>query len=261
MRPWKLEEMNQKQVLEHDFQVAVLPIGATEAHNLHLPYGTDTYETEAIADLACEKAAQAGAKVLRLPAIPYGVDANLAAFRYTIHVRQATLNQIVADIVATLERQGIRKLVILNGHGGNDFQGCLRDLYGQTKVFLALADWYKMAPDVEERVFVHPGEHGGEMETSCCLHLVPHLVRLEQADEGQVRPSRFEAISKKWVWTTRPFDRLTTNCGVGNPHLATAEKGAQLLDAVVSRLAQFLVELSQARMDECFPFVSTLQET
>jgi len=92
------------------------------------------------------------------------------------------------------------------------------------------------------------------METSCCLHLIPHLVHLEQADEGKVRSSRFEALEKGWVWTTRPFDRLTANCGVGDPKAATAEKGRAFLEAMADRLARFLVDLSKEPIDEYFPF-------
>ncbi|MDP6504039.1 MAG: creatininase family protein [Planctomycetota bacterium] len=254
MSTWKLQELNYQQVKSSDFEVALLPISAVEAHNLHLPYGTDHYQIEAIADRACEKAAEAGAKPVRLPGIPYGVESNLDKFPLSIHVQQSTLNLVVSDIVKALEKDGIRKLVVLNGHGGNDFKGCVRDLYAKSDVFIFVADWYRMAPDTLNEVFEDPGDHADEMETSCCLHLVPELVHLNQADEGVIRESRFKAMNQGLVWTTRPFDRLTTNCGVGNPHRATAEKGEKYLEAVVANLAEFLVELSASEIDELFPF-------
>jgi creatinine amidohydrolase len=74
------------------------------------------------------------------------------------------------------------------------------------------------------------------------------------ADAGAVRPTKFEAINRGWVSITRPWHLLTTNTGAGNPHAATAEKGQQLVDTIVSRLADFLVELSAAKLDEKFPF-------
>lgn len=255
MRPWKLQEMNYRQVLDTPVEVALLPMGSTETHNLHMPYGTDSYQVEATADKACEKAAAAGAKVVRLPTIPYGVQSNLQKFKLTLNVCQSTLNQLIGDIVRSLENHGVRKLVILNGHGGNNFQPWIRDLFGQTKLFIVVVDWWKIGQDVRGTIFERPGEHADEMETSCCLHLIPQLVHLEQADEGKVRKSRFEALNHGWAWIPRPWERLTTNSGYGDPRLATAEKGRQYLEITCDRLAKFLIELSQAEMDETFPFL------
>src|SRR3990172_8644124 len=88
MRPWLLEELNLAAVRAADapFQVAVLPIGATEPHNYHLPYGNDFLTTRRVAERVCEAAHQRGGKVLLLPTIPFGVDSNLLEFPLTIHV-------------------------------------------------------------------------------------------------------------------------------------------------------------------------------
>lgn len=235
-------------------KVAVLPIGACEPHGLHLPYGADTYEAVAIAERACALAHERGAKVLLLPAIPYGVDSNLLSFPMTIHVKQENLNAIVRDIVFSLEKHGVYKLVLLNGHGGNDFIGGLRDLYGQTKVWVFLVNWWQVGSDKLGEIFEEVGDHAGEMETSVCMAIVPHLVHLENADDGAVRPFRFEATLKGWAWTTRPWERLTKNSGHGDPRKATAEKGERYLDLVANRVARFLLELSQTPIDEWFPF-------
>ena len=74
------------------------------------------------------------------------------------------------------------------------------------------------------------------------------------ADEGMKRPTRFDAVNRGWVSITRPWHLLTTNTGAGNPHEATAEKGKQVVDTIVSRLSDFLVELAAAKLDEKFPF-------
>jgi len=255
MRPWCLSEVTLKQVREIGVpEVAVLPIGACEPHGLHLPYGTDTYEAMAVAERACALAYERGAKVMLLPPIPYGVDANLLSFPMTIHVQQATLNQIVRDIVFSLERHGVDKLVLLNGHGGNEFVGGLRDLYGQTKVWVFLVNWWQVGHDRWGEIFETVGDHAGEMETSVCLAVIPHLVRLEDADEGAVRPFRIDALEKGWAWTTRPWERLTKNSGHGDPRCATAEKGERYLRLVVERIADFLLELAKSPLDEWFPF-------
>jgi creatinine amidohydrolase len=236
------------------FEVAVLPFGATEPHNLHLPYGTDTFEVDVIADRACDLAHRRGASVLRLPSIPYGTETNQMRFPLAMNLNPTTLAGILGDLLASLETHGIGKCVILNGHGGNDFKWMLRQNFDATAVRLFLANWYKMANDRQAELFEDPGDHGGEMETSMGLAHFPGLVFPDQADEGSTRRTRFEAVNRGWIEITRPWHLLTTNSGAGDPRPATAEKGHAMTDVVVERLAGFLVELSASPLDETFPF-------
>lgn len=251
-----LTEMTHAEVRDGNWQVAVLPFGATEPHNLHLPYGTDNFQVEHIARLACDFAANQGVRVLLLPTIPFGVNTNY--FRVpgsvALSVMPSTLLKLVADIVESLERQGIRKLLLLNGHGGNELKPILRELFPRTSVFLALCDWYRMVADVQREIFTAPGEHADEMETSLMLAIAPELVYLDQAGPGQPRPCRLEAVERGWVTITRPWHLLTDDTGVGDPRAATAEKGRQLLAILRERLGQFLVQLASTPLDERFPF-------
>ena len=255
-RDWKLSELRYEQLTERHFEVAVIPIGATEPHNLHLPYGTDNYEVEAFADRACQLATHRGAEVVLLPTIPYGVDSMMERFPLAIHVPQATLNRLLTDIIRSLERHGLRKIVILNGHGGNAFKPLLRDLYGRTEAFVTVVEWFgKIGEDVARETFVHTeGDHADEMETSLMLHLAPELVDLPAADAGQPAVSRFEAIGKGWAEITRPWHLLTTHSGHGDPRLAAAEKGERFFEVVAERIAGFLAELSTAELDKRFPY-------
>jgi creatinine amidohydrolase len=154
-----------------------------------------------------------------------------------------------------LERTGIRKCVILNSHGGNEFKGHLRELHSHTNVHLFLCDWFTVGKDRYHEFFVHPDDHAGEMETSLILHARPELVNLPAADEGRTAQMRFEAVAKGWVKMTRPWHLLTTNSGAGDPRQANAENGQRFLDFITSRLAAFLVELARSPIDERFPFV------
>jgi creatinine amidohydrolase len=155
----------------------------------------------------------------------------------------------------------MRKLVILNSHGGNDFKPVLRELIGQSPVHLFLCEWYRsLSADVQKQIFDDAGDHAGEMETAFGLAYFPHLVATDPqtgrmtADDGAVRATRLDAVNRGWVSITRPWHLLTTNTGVGNPHPATAEKGRHLVEVVVQRLSDFLVELSSATVDERFPY-------
>jgi creatinine amidohydrolase len=221
-----------------------------------MPYGTDNYEVEAVGGRACERAFRAGAKVLLLPTIPYGVNTNHLQIPGALacSVTPTTLLHLLRDLVESLERQGIRKLLLLNGHGGNELKPLMRELHHRTRVFLCLCDWFRMAADVYPRIFERPGEHADEVETSLGLAFFPELVHPELADNGAVRASRLQGINRGWISITRPWHLATTNTGMGDPRAASAEKGRRLMDVLVERLGDFLVELAAAEMNDHFPY-------
>jgi creatinine amidohydrolase len=253
--PWRLAEMTYGQIKgQPPFAVAILPLGATEPHNLHLPYGTDTFQVEVLAARACAWAHQQGARVVLLPALPYGTETNQMKFPLAMNLNPSTLARVITDLVDSLETHGIDRCVLLNGHGGNDLKWVLRELHRSTRVHLFLCNWYKVASDVYATIFRAPDDHAGEMETSMGLAHFPGLVALDQADAGAVRPTRFEAINRGWVEITRPWHLLTTNSGAGDPRAATAAKGETLTNLVAERIGRFLHELAASPIDETFPF-------
>jgi creatinine amidohydrolase len=255
MQSCRLDELNYDQVKANPlFDVAVLPLGATEPHNLHLPYGTDTFQVEVIAARACAIANQGGARVLQLPAMPYGTETNQMKFPLAMNLNPTTLLRVITDLVDSLATHGIRRCVLLNGHGGNDLKWVLRELHCQTPVHLFLCNWFKVAADVYGTIFDQKDDHAGEMETSMGLAHFARLVALDQADAGAVRPTRFEAINRGWVEITRPWHLLTTNSGAGDPRAATAAKGESLTRLVTERIGRFLAELASSPLDDTFPF-------
>jgi creatinine amidohydrolase len=256
---WSLEEMTLEDVRKQQPQVAVLPMGATEPHNLHLPYGTDSFEAWHLADLCCKSAWERGARLIQLPVIPYGTETNMREFPLAMNLMPSTVGLILRDLVESLAGSGILKLVIFNSHGGNDLKPTLRELYGKTPVQIFLCNWYQMIKDAAAKICTHPDDHAGEMETSVIMAFRPDLVRYDEqgqlrADQGSTRTLRFTALQQGWVGLTRPWHLLTTQSGSGNPHQASAEKGHQLAQVVVDRVAPFLVELSSAELDKNFPF-------
>ena len=256
MRESILAEQTHAFVREQKWQAAVLPFGATEPHNLHMPYGTDTFQVEEVGRRACAHAWAKGARVALLPAMPFGVNTNYFQVPGALacSVTPTTLLAIIADLTESMERQGVRKLVLLNGHGGNELKPLTRQLHHRTKVFLCVCDWYRMAADLYPKLFERPGEHADEVETSLGLAFFPGLMRPELADDGAARPARFEAINRGWVSITRPWHLVSANTGLGDPRAATADKGRRLMEAVSARLGEFLAELAAAEMDERFPY-------
>jgi creatinine amidohydrolase len=244
-RPYILNELHWKTVRDTRYDLAILPWGATEAHNLHLPYATDNIETEAIAAESARRAWERGARAVVLPAVPFGVNTGQLDIPLCLNLNPSTQAAVLGDLARSLAGQGVGKLVILNGHGGNDFRQMIRELQPTVSIFLCTVSWYAA---LDPRPFFdEPGDHAGEMETSLLLHVAPQLVRpLSEAGDGAARRFTIAALREGWAWAPRSWRQVTDDTGVGNPAAATAEKGARYLDAVADRLAGFLVELAAA---------------
>src|SRR4051812_41045277 len=141
-RPYILAESTWRTVDATPYDVAILPWGATEAHNYHLPYGTDTIQSDQVAARAAERAWNAGARVVVLPAVPFGVQTTQIDIKLCLNLNPSTQAAVLRDLADALERQRIRKLVVLNGHGGNDFRQIIREMQLQTGIFLAAINWW-----------------------------------------------------------------------------------------------------------------------
>ena len=244
-RPYILAETNWKAVRDTKYEVAILPWGATEAHNYHLPYGTDVIETEAIAAESARRAWDRGARVLALPCIPFGVNTGQLDIPFCMNMNPSTQAAVLADVASVLDALGVGKLVILNGHGGNDFRLMIRELQPRVRLFLCTVNWYT---SLDARTFfTEPGDHAGEMETSLVQHLAPELVLpLSDAGDGHARRFTVTGLRDGWAWAPRRWTKVTDDTGTGNPHASAPEKGARYMDAVAERLAGFYVELAAA---------------
>ena len=195
-------------------------------------------------------------KVIGLPALPYGVDCNLMDFPIAIHVSQNVLNAMLREIIQSLLHYSIQKIVLLNGHGGNDFTPFIRQIQSDLEVHVFQIDWWKVGGDKYSQIFNKPDDHAGEMETSVALALYPELVEMEQAKDGATKPFKMEALQKGWAKTSRRFARLNDHCASTDPSGASAEKGNKYLDITIRRIADFIVELAETPVDENFPHES-----
>jgi creatinine amidohydrolase len=245
MRPYVLAESTWDEVRATSFEVAVLPWGATEAHNRHLAYATDNIETEAIAIRSASIAWARGAKVLVLPCVPFGVNTGQRDVPFCLNMMPSTQTAVLHDLLPSLEDHGVRKLVIMNGHGGNDFKQIIRELQPSTHMLLAQVNWYQVVPTGTH--FADPGDHAGELETSVTMHLRPDLVRpVHSAGPGSARLNRIMAIRQGWACMPRQWTQVTDDKGVGNPAKATAAKGEDNVGAVDEAIGTFLFDLASA---------------
>ena len=252
MRPYILAESNWKSIRDQVFDVAVLPWGACEAHNYHLPYGTDIIQAERIAAEGARIAWERGAKIIVLPTVPFGVNTGQPDILLDMNMNPSTQLKLLNDIVQVLDRQGIHKLVILNSHGGNDFKTMIREL-GLTypNMFLCVCNWFHSVDHTQ--YFENRDDHAGEMETSVMLHLTPDLVRpLSEAGDGKAKKFVFSAMGEGWAWAERRWSSVTQDTGVGNPEKATVEKGAQFFEAVTAKVGTFFHEVAVTARDDFY---------
>ena len=250
-----LQEMVQAEFKAWRPEVAVLPVGATEQHGMHLPFGCDTYHVIRTVALAAAAANREGGRILVLPAIPYGIDTNMMAFPYTLTVLPSTLMVLIRDIIDSAAHHGMRKFLMVNGHGGNTstLETVCREYY-RKDIFIALLNDWALATDVVARVITTQTEHACEAETSDALALMPELVKMELAGPGPTRACKLPALVKYGGKFTRPWEHFTVNGGVGHPELATKEKGEAILRATVERMKEIFLELSNAEMTDTFPY-------
>ncbi|HZL34827.1 MAG TPA: creatininase family protein [Tepidisphaeraceae bacterium] len=246
-RPYILMEASFSQLKKYAPNVAILPWGATEAHNYHLPHGTDVIEATVLAERAARIADEAGAKVIVLPTIPFGNNAQQQDQCATIHFGTATAAAILLDVCRSLKRQGIDRLLLLNSHGGNDFKPLIRDAQLETGMLIVLANFFQMVPADEKRIFPNPGDHAGQLETSFLLHVCPDLVQTDLAGPGKRIAFEVTELAQPGVWTPRPWSASHPDTGSGDPAGATAEMGAEYCEAVTNAISRVLIALSAAK--------------
>jgi creatinine amidohydrolase len=255
-RPYVLSEVALAASREIEYQVAILPWGATEAHNLHLPFGTDSIQAESVAIESARLSWEAGIRAIVLPTIPLGVNAQQLGTPLTLNLNPSSQARILDDVAASLEHHGVSRLVILNGHGGNDFRQMIRELQPRTRVFLCTANWWT-AVDAGP-YFDVPGDHAGELETSVMLHVSPGLVRpLREAGEGRAKRFRVRGLRDGLAWAPRDWARVTGDTGVGDPSAASSEKGLRFFAAVTEALSTFINDLAREDLDDLYEFPSS----
>lgn len=241
-RPGVLEESSWPTVRAGSWPVALMPWGATEPHNTHLPYGTDTILGREVAARVSAQCLAAGVGVAALPAMPFGVNTTQLDLPMTLSVMPSTQLAVLRDIVRSLEPHGVRALVLLNAHGGNELRALVRELQPETRVLLVIANWW-MAGDASH--FAEPGDHAGALETAAMLEVAPHLVADRTLwGDGAARASVLAGVRAGWAWMPRRWTQVTSDTGVGDPREATRAQGAAFVAQAVDRIAHLCAELA-----------------
>lgn len=264
IRHWSALSTADFAALNRERAIAVLPLAATEQHGPHLPLSVDTDIVDGVVAAALPHL-PSDLPALFLPTQAIGFSPEHTRFAGTLTLKAETLIRVWTEIGEAVAASGVKKLVLLNSHGGQ--VGALdlvaRDLRARLGMLVYSVNWFNLplrdaaGNDVNARFSAEEhrfGIHAGEIETSVMLALHPQRVRMDKAEyfrsSSQDRAERFATLgngrSAKLGWMMQD---VNPQGAAGNAAAATAEKGRALLDAAGRALAQALVEIDQLPPD------------
>jgi creatinine amidohydrolase len=243
--PIALQTMTQTQAARalQAAALAVLPLGAVEAHGDHLPLGTDNVLAER---LAHRYVAALPVPAVLLPVLPFGPMWSTERFPGSLPIGRATLVHILLDLARGLARQGVRVLAVVNGHYGNReaMTEASRTLHDEGLFLLGFTypGGDAEAARVRETKVARAGYmHACEIETSFMLALAPEHVALDAAVANYPAfPDSFDVLPERW-------DAFSPSSVLGDPRAATADKGEAILAVVLARMVA-LTEAALARI-------------
>ncbi|AGB36523.1 creatininase family protein [Natronococcus occultus] len=230
--------------------VAVLPVGSTEQHGPALPLGMDHMAAEGFAHTATDRE-----DAVVLPTLPVGVSEHHRQFDGTLYVGPETFEDYVRETISSLAAHGVRKVVVVNGHGGNSeaLRRAARRLREERTAFAPPWNWWDAVDELADELFDEDGGHADAAESSLLWHLREDLVRpdaLEAAEAG---------ASERWGESIHGavlgFDTIdfSESGAVGRPTQADPEKGRQLFETGRDRLHALLDWLAERPLEACWP--------
>jgi len=234
--------------------VALLPVGATEQHGPHLPLDTDAFDAEYMARRVAQ--ACSDPKPVVLPLIPYGISYHHEDFKGTVSVSNDTLARLVHEVGMSLARNGIKKLVIINGHGGNApaLNYAAQMINRDAHIFVCVDTGETSDVDIYQIADTPNDVHAGEVETSTALATRPHLVRMDEASASVPKfSSRYlDFTSQRGVPWHAHTSKISKSGVMGDPTKATAEKGKRIWEVMIAHMVAFVEDLKRMTLDEIY---------
>ncbi|MEJ2220156.1 MAG: creatininase family protein [Desulfobacterales bacterium] len=232
--------------------VALLPVGALEQHGPHLPLDTDAFDADYLARRVAE--ACSDPKPLVLPLIPFGVSYHHADFTGTVSISNDTLAKMIYEIGMSVSRNGIRKLVIINGHGGNSpaLNYAAQMINRDARIFVCVDTGETSDVDIDKIIDTPNDVHAGEIETSTGLAVRPQLVQMNRAKKHIPKfSSRYLNFTSKRGVLWYAYTRKISPSGVmGDPTKASAAKGDRIWEIMIAHLVSLVEDLKRLTLDE-----------
>lgn len=236
----------------NEMAVALLPVGSVEQHGPHLPLDTDAFDADYLTRRVAE--ACSDPKPLVLPAISYGVSYHHEGFQGTISISDDTLVRLVYEIGISIARNGIRKLVIINGHGGNSpaLNHAAQMINRDVHIFVCVDSGETSDVDIYDLIDTPNDVHAGEIETSTSLVVRPHLVKMDRAPRTVPEfSSRYLDFTSKRGVSWYAYTKKISPTGVmGDPTKANVEKGKEIWQIMIAHLVALVEDIKSMTLDE-----------
>lgn len=235
-----------------EVDVALLPVGATEQHGPHLTLDTDSYDAARLARDVAHACSEP--KPLVLPLIPYGVSYHHEEYAGTLSVTPEALARMVHDIGVSAARNGIKKLVIINGHGGNipTLHFAAQTVNAEAHIFTCVDTGETSDTDVYALAETPNDVHAGEVETSTSLFLRPETVQMDKARRAVPRFSNpyLDFTSRRSVGWYGRTHKISPSGVMGDPTVATPQKGGRMWGLMIEHLVRLVEDLKRLSLDE-----------
>lgn len=235
------QELTHKQFMKacHETEVALMVVGALEAHGDHLPLGSDTILPSYLADIVANRT-----KTLVLPPIPFGESWTFEEFEGTICVSPSALLSYYSDIMESVFKHGFRYIVALNGHGGNSslLQLAARKstMVGERAV-IVVNWWTDLGKEIRQKLLESPEGHAAEDETSEMMCVRPDLVDTSAYKSSEVK-TKYAIVSGRYR------GELFPSAVRGDPRKATREKGNRFMEEAARELLELIAQLEKGEL-------------
>ncbi|WP_290810072.1 creatininase family protein [Halovivax sp.] len=231
-------------------EVAVVPTGSTEQHGPALPLGMDHFAAEAFARSTADRE-----DTVVLPTIPVGVSPHHMQFDGSLTVSPETFEAYVRETIGSLAEHGVRKAVVVNGHGGNAgaLRRAARDLRDARTAFAPTWNWWDAVDDLAEELFEEVGGHADAAESSLVWYLHEELVDPDALADAETRGS--DAWGRSVHGASVGFDTIdfTDSGAVGKPTQADPAKGERLFERGREELDALVEWLAARPVADCWP--------
>lgn len=271
--PKNIPEMSDEEVqeaLESGTDTVIIGVGSIESHGGHIPLGCDNFQVSEFCKRTVVKLTKQGYKALAGPVIPFGMSSYYKNIPGTITISSATLKAVIKEVCMSLEHQGFKKIALVLGHGGDytSMMDAAQELVDETEIKVMVLNWVPVMQARYSEFSDCPGpdEHGGEINTSKLMAVVPELIQMHRApkayipsanveilpssqmiggltDEKHDLPFAYSPLLGGGVWI--PLKDFVSEAGgskiIGDPTLATPEKGEIVIEIITEWLKEVII--------------------
>jgi creatinine amidohydrolase len=233
---------------------AILPCGAIEQHGPHLPVDIDYFDATYMAKKVA--ATCSDPKPFVLPPIPYGVSYHHEEFKGTLSVTNDALSRFIYDIGMNLAKNGIKKLILLNGHGDNapTLSYAAQMINRDAQIFVCVETGETSDIDLYDLIETPNDIHAGEIETSTTLAIRPEVVQMEKAVNETLNfgSNYLNYTSDRGVAWYVHTKKISNSGVMGDPTKATEEKGKKMWEIMIAHMVKFVEEIKRSKLEDLY---------